>query len=188
MDGGAIYVRYLAMVFNWRVALPFFLFSLFSCEELASIGFMTNQVCLALFLPHAPPISQRYITSGSSSFADRQARRSLASHRYPFLFENFQWGKRNETMPIRNPFARRPGIVVTQDENVRPGSGGSGVGIGADANAVAHPGFERQDTVGSKASTSVSVSALSIRSRRSQDTGEYKMSGRFSSQVFYPVP
>jgi len=93
-------------------------------------------------------------------------------------------------MPIRNPFARRPGIVVTQDENVRPGSGGSGVGIGADANAnaVAHPGFERQDTVGSKASTSVSVSALSIRSRRSQDTGEYKMSGRFSSQVFYPVP
>lgn len=83
-------------------------------------------------------------------------------------------------MPIRNPFARRPGIIVTQDENVRPGSGGSdvsGVGIGADANAAAHPGFERQDTVGSKASTS--ASALSIRSRRSQDTGEYKMSGRF---------
>lgn len=69
-------------------------------------------------------------------------------------------------MPIRNPFARRPGATaMAQDENSRPGSAAGEVD-------VAHPGFERVDTVGSKAS-----SALSIRSRRSQDTGEYKMSG-----------
>lgn len=64
-------------------------------------------------------------------------------------------------MPIRNPFARRPGsIAVVHDENLRPDED------------VSHPGFERVDTVGSKAS-----SALSIRSAKSQDTGEYKMSG-----------
>jgi len=68
-------------------------------------------------------------------------------------------------MPMRNPFARRPGAPVIQDENSRPGSATGEV-------ESVHPGFERVDTVGSKAS-----SALSIRSRRSQDTGEYKMSG-----------
>jgi hypothetical protein len=63
-------------------------------------------------------------------------------------------------MPIRNPFARRPGAAIaTVDENLRP-----------DANTP--PAFERVDTVGSKAS-----SVLTIRSTRSQDTGEYKMSG-----------
>jgi hypothetical protein len=68
-------------------------------------------------------------------------------------------------MPIRNPFARRPSVVGSQDENTRPNTA---------SEDVAHPGFERVDTVGSKAS-----SALSISSRRSQDTGEYKMSGEF---------
>lgn len=67
-------------------------------------------------------------------------------------------------MPIRNPFARRPGLVIN-DENARPGSESSNTD-------VAHPGFERVDTVGSKAS-----SALSVRSAKSQDNGEYKMSG-----------
>jgi hypothetical protein len=63
-------------------------------------------------------------------------------------------------MPIRNPFARRANVhEVSQDENVSPSD-------------VSHPGFERVDTVGSKAS-----SALSIKSARSQDTGEYKLSG-----------
>lgn len=71
-------------------------------------------------------------------------------------------------MPIRNPFARRPGAAVIQDENVRPGSA-----AGSNHVDPAHPGFERVDTVGSKAS-----SALSIRSSKSQDTGAYKMSGR----------
>ena len=65
-------------------------------------------------------------------------------------------------MPIRNPFARRPGAVAN-DENLRP-DGSEGVNV--------LPAFERVDTVGSKASL-----ALSIRSARSQDTGEYKMSG-----------
>lgn len=78
-------------------------------------------------------------------------------------------------MPIRNPFARRPGpaqVQAQQDENntsnnSRPGS--------VQCEDPAHPGFEREDTVGSKASLS---SAWSIRSgRKSQDTGEYKMSG-----------
>jgi hypothetical protein len=65
-------------------------------------------------------------------------------------------------MPIRNPFARRPGLVV--DENLRP-----------QADVPTTPGFERVDTVGSKAS-----SVLSIRSSKSQDNGEYKMSGKCS--------
>jgi hypothetical protein len=69
-------------------------------------------------------------------------------------------------MPIRNPFARRPGLTIPTDENVRPGSAVSNTD-------VAHPGFERVDTIGSKAS-----SAVSVRSSRSQDTGEYKMSGK----------
>jgi len=69
-------------------------------------------------------------------------------------------------MPIRNPFARvRPGLTIPADENARPDSDAS-------HTDVAHPGFERVDTVGSKAS-----SALSVRSSRSQDNGEYKMSG-----------
>jgi hypothetical protein len=72
-------------------------------------------------------------------------------------------------MPIRNPFARRPGAAVaTVDENMRP-----------DANAP--PAFERVDTVGSKAS-----SVLTIRSTRSQDTGEYKMSVVNDSGVYLP--
>lgn len=77
-------------------------------------------------------------------------------------------------MPIRNPFARRPGpaAALQQDENQRPGSSASG----SSTTDPAHPGFERVDTVGSKASP-----AFSIRSRRSHDTGEYKMSGMLFS-------
>lgn len=67
-------------------------------------------------------------------------------------------------MPIRNPFARRPGAPAVSDENLRPESA---------EGVKPPPAFERVDTVGSKAS-----SALSIRSTKSQDTGEYKMSGR----------
>ena len=59
-------------------------------------------------------------------------------------------------MPIRNPFARRPGAGPAQDEGEQPGLDNG------------PPGFERVDTIGSKAS---------IRSGKSQDTGEYKMSG-----------
>jgi hypothetical protein len=68
-------------------------------------------------------------------------------------------------MPIRIPFAKRG-----NDENLRPE-----LLVGKD---VSHPGFERVDTVGSKAS-----SALSIRSVRSQDNGDYKMSG-MKSQTY----
>lgn len=63
-------------------------------------------------------------------------------------------------MPIRNPFAKRL-VPEIQDENVRPT-------LSRDASS----GFERVDTVGSKAS-----SALSLRSKSSQDTGDYKLSG-----------
>lgn len=62
-------------------------------------------------------------------------------------------------MPLRNPFTRRTGGLAV-DENTRPEPNGH------------HPGFERVNTVGSKAS-----SALSVRSVRNQDNGEYKMSG-----------
>lgn len=62
-------------------------------------------------------------------------------------------------MPIRNPFARRGAGNTANDDSLCPDDRDT-------------PGFERIDTVGSKAS-----SVLSIRSGRSQDTGEYKMSG-----------
>lgn len=72
-------------------------------------------------------------------------------------------------MPIRNPFARRPGSAVAVDETAQ-----------AEQNP-ATPGFERVDTVGSKAS-----SVMSIRSAKSQDNGEYKMSVVNDSGVYLP--
>ncbi|KAJ0327849.1 hypothetical protein COL5a_005434 [Colletotrichum fioriniae] len=75
-------------------------------------------------------------------------------------------------MPIRNPFARRPGpATLHADESSRP-----------DGENPSHPGFEKQDTVGSKASSS-----LSVRSSKSQDNGEYKMSVVNDSGVYLPV-
>ncbi|KAM0329992.1 hypothetical protein ACHAQA_004161 [Verticillium albo-atrum] len=63
-------------------------------------------------------------------------------------------------MPIRNPFTRRPGPgVVAQDENAHPAD---------DRLNPSHPGFEKVDTVGSKASSALSVNS-------GQDNGEYKM-------------
>ncbi|KAH6898483.1 hypothetical protein B0T10DRAFT_472793 [Thelonectria olida] len=73
-------------------------------------------------------------------------------------------------MPIRNPFVRRPGSVVIQDENLRP-----------EQERGQTPGFERVDTVGSKAS-----SVLSIRTTKSRDNGEYKMSVVNDSGVYLP--
>ncbi|KAK7969810.1 hypothetical protein PG996_001751 [Apiospora saccharicola] len=77
-------------------------------------------------------------------------------------------------MPIRNPFAtlvtRRPG----NDENLRPD-------LLPPAKDAAHPGFERVDTVGSKAS-----SAPSIRSAKGHDNGDYKMSVVNDSGVYLP--
>ncbi|EGX91797.1 hypothetical protein CCM_05954 [Cordyceps militaris CM01] len=72
-------------------------------------------------------------------------------------------------MPIRNPFARRPEVAIPNNENERPGQENS------------HPGFERVDTVGSKAS-----SAMSIRSSKSHDNGEYKMSVVNDSGIYLP--
>ncbi|KAM3453314.1 hypothetical protein MY3296_003905 [Beauveria thailandica] len=73
-------------------------------------------------------------------------------------------------MPIRNPFARRPELVIpSNDENER---------FEQENN---HPGFERVDTVGSKAS-----SAMSIRSSKSHDVGEYKMSVVNDSGIYLP--
>ncbi|KAF4973888.1 hypothetical protein FZEAL_9145 [Fusarium zealandicum] len=69
-------------------------------------------------------------------------------------------------MPIRNPFARRPGSVVVQDENQRPDT---------------PPGFEKVGTVGSK-----STSVLSIQSTNRRDNGEYKMSVVNDSGVYLP--
>ncbi|KAK3311167.1 uncharacterized protein B0T15DRAFT_64713 [Chaetomium strumarium] len=75
---------------------------------------------------------------------------------------------------IRNPFARRTGPAI-HDENQRPGSAAGNPGAG-------HPGFQRVDTVGSKASSL----AFSIRSRKSQDNGEYKLSVVNDSGVYLP--
>ncbi|KAL2153924.1 hypothetical protein VTH82DRAFT_2600 [Thermothelomyces myriococcoides] len=74
-------------------------------------------------------------------------------------------------MPIRIPFARRTGVV--QDENQRPGS---------TAGSITTAGFERVDTVGSKASSIISIRS----SRRSYDTGEYKLSVVNDSGVYLP--
>lgn len=71
-------------------------------------------------------------------------------------------------MPIRNPFGRRAGA---QDENIRAEPNGSRL-------AVEPPGFERVDTVGSKASS------LSGKSSRA-DTGAYKLSGAFHPHLFF---
>ncbi|KAL8370140.1 hypothetical protein RB595_000496 [Gaeumannomyces hyphopodioides] len=73
-------------------------------------------------------------------------------------------------MPIRNPFARRPGVPAQADENVRP------------VEDPSHPGFERVDTVGSKTSSALSITS----SRRSNDNGEYKMSVVNDSGVYLP--
>jgi len=72
-------------------------------------------------------------------------------------------------MPIRNPFAKRL-VPDVQNENVRP-----------ELSRDASSGFERVDTVGSKAS-----SVLSLRSKSSQDTGDYKLSVVNDSGVFIP--
>lgn len=66
-------------------------------------------------------------------------------------------------MPIRNPFGRRSGVPLAQDENVLESNG--------PRLTVEPPGFERVDTVGSKASS------LSTRSSKNNDTGAYKLSG-----------
>lgn len=63
-------------------------------------------------------------------------------------------------MPIRNPFARRPGPLAVYDQAMAP------------ERECRSAGFERVDTTGSKA-----LSALSIRGPGGRDTGEYKMSG-----------
>lgn len=70
-------------------------------------------------------------------------------------------------MPIRNPFTRRQ----ADEAGLRPP-------LTVEPALKTPPGFERVDTVGSKAS-----SVVSVISRRSQDTGEYKMSG---THEFYP--
>ncbi|KAK7737505.1 hypothetical protein SLS53_006578 [Cytospora paraplurivora] len=72
-------------------------------------------------------------------------------------------------MPIRNPFAKRQA-----DDGLRPP-------LTIEPALKTPTGFERVDTVGSKAS-----SALSISSRRSQDTGEYKMSVVNDSGIYLP--
>lgn len=58
-------------------------------------------------------------------------------------------------MPMRNPFVRRPGVVIPSQQQ-----------------DSAHLGFERVDTIGSKASV------LSLGSDKSHEPGEYKMSGK----------
>lgn len=68
-------------------------------------------------------------------------------------------------MPIRNPFAKKTGLNAgfdpAQDEYLRPRS-----------PAGSRPGFEKVDTMGSKASSS-----MSITSGKAEEPAEYKMSG-----------
>jgi hypothetical protein len=67
-------------------------------------------------------------------------------------------------MPIRNPFAKRPDVqngLQPYEEGIRP--------LAQDGT---RPKFEKVDTMGSKASSSMSIS-----SRQSMEPVEYKMSG-----------
>jgi hypothetical protein len=64
-------------------------------------------------------------------------------------------------MPIRNPFAKRTGVSN---------------GLEPVPDEEHKPAFERVDTMGSKSS-----SALSIKSGKSQEPAEYKMSGERTS-------
>ncbi|RYP77933.1 hypothetical protein DL770_006973 [Monosporascus sp. CRB-9-2] len=74
---------------------------------------------------------------------------------------------------IRIPFTnRRLNASEAQDENERPGM---------PASNDSHSGFERVEIMGSKAS-----SALSIRSSKSRDNGDYKMSVVNDSGVYLP--
>ena len=74
-------------------------------------------------------------------------------------------------MPIRNPFARRTPAEDLPSLTVPNSSAG---------DLQKKPSFERVDTVGSMASSSTSM-----RSRRSQDTGDYKMSGKLDLPLFF---
>lgn len=77
------------------------------------------------------------------------------------------------TMPIRNPFAKRPDVqagLAPYEEGIRPLS----------QNGT-RPTFEKVDTTGSKAS-----SAMSIKSGQSQEPVEYKMSVVNDSGVYLP--
>ncbi|KOS19080.1 hypothetical protein ESCO_000990 [Escovopsis weberi] len=74
-------------------------------------------------------------------------------------------------MPIRNPFSRRAAVTVLTDENMPP----------SETAETGTLGFERVDTIGSKAS-----SILNIRAPRTIDTGEYKMSVVNDSGVYLP--
>lgn len=73
--------------------------------------------------------------------------------------------------PFRNPFARRPGVFNATEDQLHPEA----------VPEVAQPGFEKVDTVGSKASSALSI--RSWRSERSMDNGDYKMSGMFESPL-----
>lgn len=75
-------------------------------------------------------------------------------------------------MPIRNPFARRQ----ADEGALRPP-------LPVEPALKSPPAFERVDTVGSKAS-----SAISVTSRQSQDTGAYKMSGTHQFPIRPPPP
>ncbi|KAI1826483.1 hypothetical protein F4861DRAFT_85016 [Xylaria intraflava] len=78
-------------------------------------------------------------------------------------------------MPIRNPFAKRPFLStgdVANGENADPIT---------HALRDSHGGFEQVDTVGLRSS-----SAWSIRSTKSRDNGDYKMSVVNDSGVYLP--
>jgi len=70
-------------------------------------------------------------------------------------------------MPIRNPFAKRPGVNTGLDPL-------------SDEQNVVRPTFEKVDTVGSK------TSAMSIDGGKSQEPAEYKMSVVNDSGVYLP--
>lgn len=74
-------------------------------------------------------------------------------------------------MPIRNPFAKRQGVGNGLDSAVDESSRTAVQNGGA-------PGFERADTTGSMSST-----ALSINSAKSQEPPEYKLSGKTPGSV-----
>ncbi|SPN97202.1 uncharacterized protein DNG_00716 [Cephalotrichum gorgonifer] len=78
-------------------------------------------------------------------------------------------------MPLRNPFGRRSGISLAQDENARADTNGSSPVVGP-------PGFERVETVGSMASFASTRSSKNT----DNDTSTYKLSVVNDSGIYLP--
>lgn len=117
--------------------------------------FLTLFPAFYLFVGHSSLFSTHCITPA------RAVAGILLSYT-PFIQGQIHQYANPSNMPMRNPFVRRPGVVIPSQQQ-----------------DSAHLGFERVDTIGSKASI------LSLRSDKSNEPVQYEMSGKWLSS--WPV-